>query len=92
VPEMRKCQKEKADKVGSGGTRSYFERCVEIVRPVLGRIVVSSIFVVTILAVELKYTTEGSSWLYSVINAAMIAIGIGLAVLSTMMIMENEKR
>jgi len=23
VPEMRKCQKEKADEVGSGGTRSY---------------------------------------------------------------------
>jgi hypothetical protein len=89
---MRKCQKEKADEVGSGGTRSYFDRCIAIVRPVLGRIVISAIFVVAILAVDFKYTTEGSSWSYSVINAAMIAIGIGLAVLSTVVIMENEKR
>jgi hypothetical protein len=92
VPEMRKCQKEKANEAGSGGTRSYFERCVAIVQPVRGRVVVAAIFVVTILAVDMKYTIEGSSWIYSIINAAMIAAGIGLAVLSTAMIANNETR
>jgi hypothetical protein len=91
VAEMRKWQEE-AHESRAGRTRTYFDRCVAIVQPVLGRVVVTAIFVVTILTVDLKYTTEGSSWMYSVINAAMIAIGIGLAVLSTAMIIENEKR
>ena len=55
-------------------------------------VVVCAIFAVTILAFDLKYTVEGSSWMYSIINAAMIAIGIGLALLSTAMITSNEKR
>jgi hypothetical protein len=65
---------------------------VAIVRPVLGRVVVSAIFVVTILAVDSKYTNESSTWMYSIINAAMIALGVGLAVLSTVIIMDNERR
>ncbi len=92
MAEMRKWQEEQAHESRTGGTRTYFDRCVAVVRPVLGRVVVSAIFVVAILAVVLKYTTEGSSWMYSVINAAMIAIGIGLAVLSTAMIVSNERR
>jgi hypothetical protein len=91
VAEMRKWQEE-AHESRTGGIRGYLDRCVGIVRPVLGRVVVSAIFVVTVLAVELKYTTEGSSWTYSVINAAMIAIGIGLAVLSTAIVVSNERR
>jgi hypothetical protein len=89
---MRKSQNTKTDEIDSGGTRSYFERCVAIVRPVRGRVVVAAIFVVTFLTVELKYTIEGSSWMYSIINAAMIAAGIGLAVLSTAVIASNETR
>jgi hypothetical protein len=92
VAEMRKWQQEQAHESRTGETRTYFDRCVTIVRPILGRVIVSAIFVVTILAVDLKYTTEGSSWMYSVINAAMIAIGIGLAVLSTAMMVSNETR
>jgi hypothetical protein len=92
VAKMRKWQEEQAHESRTGGTRTYFDRCVAVVRPVLGRVVVSAIFVVAILAVDLKYTTEGSSWMYSVINAAMIAIGIGLAVLSTAMMVSNATR
>jgi hypothetical protein len=92
VAEMRKFKKENTEEVGSGCTTSYFQRCVAIVRPVRGRVVVAAIFVITILAVDLKYTIEGSSWMYSVINAAMIAVGIGLAVLSTAVIVNSETR
>jgi di/tricarboxylate transporter len=73
-------------------TRTYFDRCLAIVRPVLVRVVISAMSVITVLAVDLKYTIEGSSWMYSVINAAMIATGIGLAILSTAMIRSNERR
>ena len=73
MPEMRKFQKEKTDEGASGGTTSYFQKCVAIVRPVRGRVVVAAIFAITILAVHSKYTVEGSSWMYSIINAAMIA-------------------
>jgi hypothetical protein len=92
VPEMRKVQKEKTDEGAGGGTTSYFRKCVAIVRPVRGRIVVTAMFAITILAVDLKYTVEGSSWMYSIINAAMIAAGIGLAVLSTAVVVKNETR
>ena len=92
MPEMRKFQKEKTDEGASGGTTSYFQKCVAIVRPVRGRVVVAAIFAITILAVHSKYTVEGSSWMYSIINAAMIAAGIGLAALSTAVILKNETR
>jgi hypothetical protein len=92
VAEMRKWQEEQADESRPGWARGYFERGIAIVRPVRGRVVVCAVFAVTILAVDLKYTTEGSSWMYSVVNAVMIAIGIGLAVLSTAMMLSNETR
>ena len=92
MPEMRKFQEEKTDQVAGGGTTSYFRKCVAIVRPVRGRVVVAAIFAITILAVDLKYTVEGRSWMYSMVNAAMIAAGIGLAVLSTAVIVKNETR
>lgn len=88
----RKSQEEREDGSRVDGTHTYFDRCVAIVRPVLGRVVVSAIFVVTILAVDSKYTNESSTWMYSIINAAMIALGVGLAVLSTVIIMDNERR
>jgi len=92
VAEMRKWQEEQADESRTGSARAYFERCIAIVRPIRGQVVVCVIFAVTILAVDLKYTTGGSNWMYSVINAVMIAIGIGLAVLSTAMMVSNETR
>jgi hypothetical protein len=92
VPEIRKFQKEKTDVAGGGSTTSYFQQYVAIVRPVRGRAVVAAIFAITILAVDLKYTVEGSSWMYSIINASMIAAGIGLAVLSTAVVVKNGTR
>lgn len=92
MSKMRKFHNENTDQVAGRGTTSYFQKCVAIVRPVRGRVVVAAIFAITILAVDLKYTVEGSSWIYSIINAGMIAAGIGLAVLSTAVIMKNETR
>jgi hypothetical protein len=92
VPESRKVQKEKTDEGAGGGTTSYFQKCVAIVRPVRGRVVVAAMFAIAILAVDLKYTVEGSSWMYSIINAAMIAAGIGFAVLSTAVVVKSETR
>jgi hypothetical protein len=91
VPEVPKLQEEKTDGAAAGGTTCYFQKCVAIVRPVRGRVVVAGTFAITILAAELKYTVEGSSWMYSIINAAMIA-GIGLAVFSTAVVVKNETR
>jgi hypothetical protein len=92
VPEIPKFQEEKTDGAAGGGTTSYFQKCVAIVRPVRGRVVVAGTFAIAILAAELKYTVEGSSWMYSIINAAMIAAGLGLAVLSTAVVVKNETR
>lgn len=92
MPDICKFQKEKTDVAAGGSTTSYFQKCVAIVRPIRGRVVVAAIFAITVLAVDLKYTVEGSSWMYSIINATMIAAGIGLAVLSTAVIVNNETR
>ena len=89
---IRKSQEDQRPEFRVDGTHTYFDRCVAIMRPILGRIVVSAIFVVAVLAVDFKYTNEGSTWMYSIINAAMIASGVGLAVLSTAMIIDNERR
>jgi hypothetical protein len=42
------------------------------------------------LTVCVKWTVEGSSWIYAAVNAAMIAIGTGLATLSTARIVQNH--
>jgi hypothetical protein len=62
---------------------SYFASCIAILRPIRWRVIVSAIFAITALTVYVKWTVAGSSWIYAAVNAAMIAIGTGLAVLST---------
>jgi hypothetical protein len=69
---------------------AYFGRACTIVRPVLGPLAVSAGFVIVILTVTLKYTIAGSSWMYSVISAVLIAVGVGLAVLSTTMVLNDD--
>jgi hypothetical protein len=92
VAAMDRWQGQKTGESGTGGAKAYFERCIAIVRPIRGRVLISATFGVTILAVNLKYTVEGSSWMFSIINEAMIAIGIGIALLSTALIISNEKQ
>jgi hypothetical protein len=69
---------------------SYFASCIVILRPTRWRVVISAIFAITALTVRVKWTVEGSSWIYAAVNAAMIAIGTGLAVLSTARIVHDH--
>jgi hypothetical protein len=69
---------------------SYFAGCIAILRPIRRRVIVSAIFAITALAVYVKWAVAGSSWIYAAVNAAMIAIGTGLAVLSTARIVHDH--
>ena len=71
---------------------SYFASCIAILRPIKWRVIVSAIFAITALTVYVKGTVAGSSWIYAAVNAAMIAIGTGLAVLSTARIVYDHVR
>jgi hypothetical protein len=69
---------------------SYFASCIAILRPIRWRVTVSGIFAITALTVYVKWTVAGSSWIYAAVNAAMIAIGTGLAILSTARIVHDH--
>jgi hypothetical protein len=71
---------------------SYFASCIAILRPIKWRVIVSAIFAITALTVYLKWTVAGSSWIYAAANAAMIATGTGLAVLSTARIVHDHAK
>jgi len=71
---------------------SYFASCLAILRPIRWRVVISAIFAIPALTVCVKRTVEGSSWIYAAVNAAMIAIGTGLAALSTARIVHDHSK
>ena len=49
---IRKSQEDQRPESRVDRTHTYFDRCMAIVRPILGRVVVSAIFVVAVLAVD----------------------------------------
>ncbi len=55
------------------------------------RIVGAAIFAVTVLAIYVKSTVDGSTWIYAAINATMIVVGVGLAALSTAMMVHDQR-
>jgi hypothetical protein len=69
----------------------FLNTSISILRPIRGWVTASTLFAVTILTINFKYTVEGSSWFYSAINAVMITVGIGLAILSTAVMTHDEK-
>jgi hypothetical protein len=69
---------------------SYFASYIAILRPIKWRVIIAAIFAITALTVYVKWTVAGSSWIYAAVNAAMIAIGTGLAVLSTARIVHDR--
>jgi hypothetical protein len=69
---------------------SYFASCIAILRPIKWRVIIAAILAITALTVYVKWTVAGSSWIYAAVNAAMIAIGTGLAVLSTARIVHDH--
>lgn len=64
-------------------TKSYFAKCIAIVRPIRGRVFVSALVAIAVVTVKLKSAFVGSSLLYSAISAILIVLGIGLVLLST---------
>ena len=72
-------------------TDSYFARSIALMRPFRMRIAGAAIFAVTVLAIYVKSTVEGSTWIYAAINAAMIVVGVSLAALSTAMMVHDQR-
>jgi hypothetical protein len=60
-------------------------------RPFRMRIAGAAIFAVTVIAVYVKRTVEGSTWIYAAVNAAMIVVGTGLVALSTAMMVHDQR-
>ena len=69
---------------------SYFASCIAILRPIRWRVIVSAIVAIPALTVGVKRSVEDSSWIYAGVNATMIAIGAGLAALSTARIVQDH--
>ncbi len=72
-------------------TDSYFARSIALIRPFRMRIVGAAIFAVTVLAIYVKSTVVGSTWVYSAINATMIVVGVSLTALSTAMMVHDQR-
>jgi hypothetical protein len=72
-------------------TESYFARSIALMRPFRMRIAGAAIFAVTVIAVYVKRTVEGSTWIYAAVNAAMIVVGTGLVALSTAMMVHDQR-
>ena len=60
-------------------------------RPFRMRVACAAIFAVTVLAIYVKSTVEGSTWIYAAINATMIVVGLSLAALSTAMMVHDQR-
>lgn len=70
----------------------YLSRAFSIVRPMWGRILFFLIVAIGFLSLHFKHSVEGSSWAFSVGNAALVTVGAGLAALSTAVIMRDENK
>ncbi len=70
---------------------SYFTSSFALMRPFRMRIAGAAIFAVTVLAVYVKSTVVGSTWIYAAINATMILVGVSLVALSTAMMVHDQR-
>ncbi len=72
-------------------TDSYFARSIALMRPFGMQIAGAGTFAATVLAVYVKSTVEGSTWVYAATNATMIVVGVTLAALSTAMMVHDQR-
>lgn len=71
---------------------SYLASAIAILRPVRWQVVIAATIAVAALTFSVKWTVKGSSWAYAAANAVMIAVGLGLAALSTTMMVADHYR
>ena len=69
--------------MASHEAKRYISDARALVNPVLGPVVVSFAALTSITAVGLKHFIAGSSWVYCLVSAALIMLGVSLCVLST---------
>lgn len=69
---------------------SYLASAIAILRPVRWQVVIAATVAIAALTFGVKWTVKGSSWAYAAANAVMIAVGLGLAALSTRMMVADH--
>jgi len=71
---------------------SYLASAIAILRPIRWQVVIAATIAIAALTFGVKWTVKGSSWTYAAANAVMIAVGLGLAALSTTMMVADHHR
>jgi hypothetical protein len=76
--------------MASHQAKQYTSEARALVSSVLGSVVVSFTALTAVIALGLKHFIAGSNWLYCLLSAVLIMIGVSLCVLSTAIALKDQ--